>query len=91
MSAVFGQNEKALVAYNRGLALEEKDVNAAIADFTKAIEFDVNLAQAYARRGLILLEQKNKIEARRDLEKAIQLDVSLQGAYGEFLKLARKP
>lgn len=75
--------------YNRGClnALDEYDLEAAVADFTKAIELDARFPEAYFNRGVIYLLQKEKEKAAEDFSRAGEL--GLYKAYN-LLKQARE-
>jgi tetratricopeptide (TPR) repeat protein len=53
---------------------EKGSLEAAIADFTKAIELDPGLAIAYASRGLVRLLQGNTEEGEKDFASSLRLD-----------------
>lgn len=59
----------------------------ALADYSRAIELDPNLAEAYYNRGLVRLAQKQQELAISDLSKAGEL--GLYTAYS-IIKRARK-
>ena len=63
------------------------DFEHAIRDYTRAIELDANLAEAYYNRGLAYLANKRQEEAIRDLSKAGEL--GLYQAYS-IIKRARQ-
>ena len=67
----------ALAYYNRGNTYSElKQYESAIADFTKAIEIDTQLALAYANLGLVYAQLNDIEAARTNLEKARQLFIA---------------
>ena len=55
------------------LNASRKQYNAAIDDFTRAIEIEPNLAEAYFNRGLVRIYSGNKPEGLEDLSKAGEL------------------
>ena len=70
--------------YNQGVACLEKGENdAAISDFTKAIEKNPGYAMAYFYRGRAYLGKGEHDQALSDLDKAIELNPQLAVAYGE--------
>ena len=64
------------------------DHQHAIDDYTRAIELDANLAEAYFNRGLARMALKLQDEAVSDLSKAGELGI--YSAYS-ILKRQRKP
>jgi Flp pilus assembly protein TadD len=54
------------------------DLNAAIADFTKAIEQQPQMAFFYVDRGAALREIGKDDEAEKDFARAVELDPSLK-------------
>ncbi len=77
-----------LILTNRASANEEIDKNAAFADYTRIIELQPENAEAYARRGVLLVDLNRKTEAINDLRKAFQLDSGLRTDYSRFLAQA---
>lgn len=75
--------------YNRGclLAADADGREAAVADFTRAIEVDDRLAEAYYNRGVLLLQRGEKSRAISDFSRAGEL--GLYRAYS-LLKQARE-
>ena len=68
------------VWYNLGnIHLQMQEFNKAVDDYTKAIQYDPNLAEAYYNRALTLLYLDKKSRAVRDLSKAGELGI--QEAY----------
>lgn len=68
------------VWYNMGnLHLQMQEFNKAVDDYTKAIQYDPNLAEAYYNRALTLLYLDKKSKAIKDLSKAGELGI--QEAY----------
>ena len=68
------------VWYNLGnIHLQMQEFEKAIEDYTKAIQFEKNLAEAYYNRALTLLYLNNKAQAIKDLSKAGELGI--QEAY----------
>ena len=58
----------------------------AIADFTKAIELDPNLALAYASRGFIRMIQGKTFEAEKDFAQCLKLDAGLKTFVQEAMR-----
>lgn len=56
-----------------------QEFNQAISDYTKAIQYDPNLAEAYYNRALTLIYLNDKNKAIKDLSKAGELGI--QEAY----------
>jgi tetratricopeptide (TPR) repeat protein len=81
MTAVLAKNGKnPYVWYNMGnLHLQMQEFNKAVDDYTKAIQYDPNLAEAYYNRALTLLYLDKKSRAIKDLSKAGELGI--QEAY----------
>jgi len=74
--------------YNRGVfKAQHSDYQAAIADFSMAIENEPYLAEAYYNRGLCQLYLKHETEAVQDLSKAGEM--GLYQAYS-LIKRYRK-
>src|SRR3989304_9004777 len=69
-----------------GLAKENK-LEEALAEYTKAIETNVNLSEAYYGRGGVYLEQEKLEEAVTDFRKAIDINPKYIDAHK---KLAEK-
>ena len=68
------------VWYNLGnIHLQMQEFEKAIEDYTKAIQYEKNLAEAYYNRALTLLYLNNKTQAIKDLSKAGELGI--QEAY----------
>jgi tetratricopeptide (TPR) repeat protein len=80
--------ENPLILYNRATANEEIDKAAAVADYTKVLVLQPENAEAFARRGVMLLDLKRKTEAASDLRRAFSLDPGLKADYGRFLSQA---
>lgn len=59
------------------------DVRGAIADFTKAVEFEPGYAEAYANRGLAYLVQGNEPQANQDFQRALSIKDELKIAIEE--------
>ena len=55
--------------------VERIDYQHAVADYTKAIELDPNLAEAYFNRGLALVRLKKTQDGIADLSKAGELGI----------------
>ena len=80
--------ESSYLYYNRGnVYVERHDYQHAIEDYTRAIEKDPNLAEAWYNRGLTYLANKQQQEAISDLSKAGEL--GLYSAYS-IIKRNRK-
>ena len=81
MHAVLEKNSRnPYVWYNMGnIHLQMQEFNKAIDDYTKAIQYDPNLAEAYYNRALTLLYLDKKTNAIKDLSKAGELGI--QEAY----------
>lgn len=72
--------ENAYLYYNRGNVYAERhDYLHAIEDYTRSIELDPNLAEAWYNRGLVYMAAKRQEEAVSDLSKAGEL--GLYAAY----------
>ena len=81
-------NESPYLYYNRGnVYIERLDYAHAIQDYTRAIELDGNLAEAYYNRGLARIASKQQSEGINDLSKAGEL--GLYTAYS-IIKKYRK-
>jgi tetratricopeptide (TPR) repeat protein len=64
----------AYLYYNRGnVRVERQDFSGAISDYSKAIELDANLAEAWYNRGLARIAAKHTQEGIDDLSKAGEL------------------
>jgi Flp pilus assembly protein TadD len=76
----------------RGIARQaKKEFNEALADYSKAIELDPILAQAYANRAVIETLQNKKVDAARDFDKAFKLDPALKSSFREFIERRLNP
>ena len=74
--------DTAISANNEGLVYNnEGDYQKAIVAFTKAIELDPSLANAYSNRGWAYIKLGQYEQAIADCTKAIELDPSLAIAY----------
>ena len=96
-----GQDEKAVVAYNRAIEINGLDPNAyigrgdcrvslgdhdqALADYNEAIRLGPDYSRAYSSRGKLLEAMGQDAQAEADYDRAIQLDPSFTYA----LRLAR--
>jgi tetratricopeptide (TPR) repeat protein len=60
---------------------KQEKYKEAIRDYTKAIEADPNLADAYYNRGYVYIEMRKYKKAIADLDKAIELDAKYAPAY----------
>jgi len=85
-----GQNEQAIVFFNKALDLNPKYVDAyynrgiayrrqglnelAIADYTKTLELNPKEARAYANRGNVYLDKGRHDDAISDYTRALELD-----------------
>jgi len=69
--------------FNQGVAWNEKgDYDKAISEYTKAIEINPSLAEAYNNRGLAYAQGKGQYDkAISDCTKAIEINPSLAEAY----------
>ena len=54
--------------------VKEEKLDEALSEYTKAIEADVNLAEAYYGRGSVYLKQERLEEAATDFRKAIDIN-----------------
>lgn len=81
MTDVLSKNKRnPYVWYNIGnIHLQMQEFEKAIEDYTKAIQYEKNLAEAYYNRALTLLYLNNKSQAAKDLSKAGELGI--QEAY----------
>lgn len=81
ISAVLAKNSRnPYVWYNLGnIHLQMQEFDKAVDDYTKAIQYDRNLAEAYYNRALTLLYLDKKSQAIKDLSKAGELGI--QEAY----------
>ena len=66
------------------------DLEAAIADFDRALQLDPKLVDAYVDRGLALLLQGKETEAAKDLERALAIDPSLKEEVDKRIKAANE-
>ena len=79
---MLGQAEKAIEAYNRGVAYAEKGEFArAIQDFDKAIGLKLDIAGAYNNRGVAYGMKGDHDHAIQDYDKAIALNPDAAEAY----------
>ena len=81
ISNVLNKNKKnPYVWFNIGnIHLQMQEFEKAIDDYTRAIQYEKNLAEAYYNRALTLLYLNNKAQAIKDLSKAGELGI--QDAY----------
>ena len=81
ITEVLNKNRKnPYVWYNLGnIHLQMQEFDKAIEDYTKAIQYEKNLAEAYYNRALTLLYLNKKAQAIKDLSKAGELGI--QEAY----------
>ena len=76
--------------YKRAMArFKQGDADAALADFSKAIEVDPDYAEAYASRGLILLAREQDAEAQKDFDKYLQLNPAAKETLDQRVKYAK--
>lgn len=77
ISVVLGKNKKnPYVWYNMGnIHLQMQEFDKAVEDYTKAIQYEQNLAEAYYNRALTLLYLNKKSQAIKDLSKAGELGI----------------
>ena len=77
ISNVLAKNKKnPYVWYNMGnIHLQMQEFENAVDDYTKAIQYEKNLAEAYYNRALTLLYLNNKTQAIKDLSKAGELGI----------------
>jgi tetratricopeptide (TPR) repeat protein len=75
-SDLISKNNTVFVAYNnRGIAyFNKKEVERAIADFSRAIEINPNIAYVYNNRGAAYILQDNYNKALADFQKSLQLN-----------------
>ena len=64
--------------------MQRKDYESAISDYTKALEIDSNLPEAYYNRGMAFIHSGKKTEGIADLSKAGEL--GLYTAYSVLKK-----
>ncbi len=81
ITGVLGKTKRnPYVWYNIGnIHLQMQEFEKAVDDYTKAIQYEKNLAEAYYNRALTLLYLNNKSQAIKDLSKAGELGI--QEAY----------
>ncbi len=79
-----GTTKNLAMAYNnRGIAYyDKKDLDRAIADFSKAIQLDPKYAIAYNNRGVAYRDKGDFDDAVADFSDAIRLDPNYAFAYG---------
>ena len=77
ISNVLSKNKRnPYVWYNMGnIHLQMQEFEKAVDDYTKAIQYEKNLAEAYYNRALTLLYLNNKTQAIKDLSKAGELGI----------------
>jgi len=79
-SVLMRNSKNPYVWFNMGnIHLQMQDFNKAVDDYTKAIQYDPSLAEAYYNRALTLLYLDKKSRAVKDLSKAGELGI--QEAY----------
>lgn len=59
----------------------KKDYDAAILEYTKAINLSAKFADGYYKRGLAYIEKADYESAVRDLTKYIEIEPGLSGTY----------
>jgi tetratricopeptide (TPR) repeat protein len=64
----------------------KQQYEAAIADYSKAIELNPTLAQAYANRAVVETLEGKKVEASRDFDTAFRLEPGLRKSFEKFLR-----
>src|SRR5215472_11207229 len=70
----YGIAETAADYNNRGLAkVRDWDLDGAIADYSRALELDPNLAAAYRRRGISHFSNRHSGEALKDFNHFLDL------------------
>ena len=81
--------ESAYLYYNRGnVYVERHDYAHAVEDYSRAIELDQNLAEAWYNRGLARIAQKQETDGVSDLSKAGEL--GLYAAYSIIKRYRNK-
>ena len=76
------KSKEAGEAFNRGLARHRAgDTDGAIAEYTRALELDENLAQAYNNRGVAYLSQSNYQSAVSDFSRSIKINPNEADTY----------
>ena len=76
MIALEKNSSNPFIWYNLGnLHLQMQEFHKAIDDYSEAIKYESNLAEAYYNRGLTLLYLGEKELARTDLSKAGELGI----------------
>lgn len=79
--------ERAETYYNRGLAHSKKgELELAIVDYTKAIEFKPDYADAYYRRSKAWLHLGEVEQAKADMKTASKIGINSRTALDETLK-----
>lgn len=73
------QTEKAYAAGNK--AFEQDDFEAAVADYSKSVNFDPGYKAAYVKRGAAYVALLEYGKAREDYDKALALDAAYPDAY----------
>lgn len=75
------QSQDAAKAFNTGLACPETDYDCKIANFTKVIELDPAIFEAYLNRGIAYRKKKMNDLALADFNKAVELNSDIAAAY----------
>jgi tetratricopeptide (TPR) repeat protein len=79
-----------LVYYHRGVSYHKIGrLDLAIADFTKAIEINSDVADAYANRGKVRLDKRENKLAVVDFNKALEIKPALADELKPWLARAR--
>ena len=74
---------KAIIEYNKGVEMSKyNQFDKAIDHYTKSIEIDPKMADAYANRGAAYLRLKQFENALKDCNSAIAMDPKMAYAYG---------
>lgn len=76
---------------NRGnVKLARKELDAALADYNRALEVNPRSAQAYLNRGLVELLKGDETDAERDFEHCRAVDERLGVSIDERIKNLRR-
>ncbi len=75
----------------RGTALmSQNQLEAASADFGRALELNPTLVNSYTSRGLVLLLQGKDAEAAKDFGRGLELKPGIKAELEERIKWAKK-
>ena len=75
----------------RGVARTDlNDLEAAIVDFSRALELDPELLNAYLNRGLVLLLQGKDSEAEKDFARVLTLKPEAKTELERRIELAKR-